>query len=188
MHLSHDSTALSPMAATQHHTPWFTRERRIYVVWTQCVSRPRVDISRTWCTCTQAKNSRYWAIIYRSTLVWAVPGTSLLAEGGPRDSSIPGYWLFTYVPLKPLTMQRRPIETCLILSRHVRMRRERTNTAAFRTLLYNHTFCSHIFDYFLRQSTTDQSIAFEIWPKTNLPWVTTININIVNVCLASRVK
>ena len=39
--------------------------------------------------------------------------TSLLAEGGAR---IAGYWQFTYVPLKRLILQRKPIETPLCSS------------------------------------------------------------------------
>ena len=35
--------------------------------------------------------------------------TSLLAERGAR---ILGYWPFTYVPLKRLRIQRKPIQTC----------------------------------------------------------------------------
>ena len=48
-----------------------------------------------------------WASIYWQ---YIAPGsTSLLPERGAR---IPGSWPFTYVPLQPLKLQRKPIHTC----------------------------------------------------------------------------
>ena len=59
------------------------------------------------CTETQIGKALSWASIYWQ---YIDPGsTSLLAERGAR---IPGYWPFTYVPLKRLRIQHKLIQTC----------------------------------------------------------------------------